>query len=93
MPRPVVIDFLPIERPQAALVRIVRGPARHDALSHGVDPSPELRQSPFRGSSAIRTAACAPVVGPDAFVLRSGVKLEPDGQSHVAEFDVDGGRM
>ena len=86
----VVIDFLPITRPQVALVRIVRG-LRGTMRFHT-----ELILRPNYGVAIPwikrdQDGSLRAVVGPDAFIMRTKAKLEPDGRRHGAEFLVAAG--
>ncbi len=86
----VVIDFLPILRPQLALVRIVRG------LRGSMRFRTELVLRPNYGVAIPwierdRDGSLRAFVGPDAFVMRTGVKLQPEGRRHCAEFTVAAG--
>lgn len=87
----VVIDFMPTElRPQAHLVRIVRG------LRGTVRFYTELIIRPNYGVAIPwvrrdKADDLRAVVGPDALILRSGVTLAPGDMRHCAEFNVSAG--
>jgi GH15 family glucan-1,4-alpha-glucosidase len=86
----VVIDFMTDRRPDCDLGRIVRG------LRGTVRFKTELVIRPNYGTAIpwVRHDAAgdlSAVVGPDAFILRSRLELEPDGRRHRAEFAVHAG--
>ena len=85
----VVIDFLPLTRPECHLVRIVRG------LRGTMRFCSELIIRPNYGIAIpwIRRdkEGLRAVVGPDALILRSVVDFEPEGRKHCAKFAVSAG--
>ncbi len=86
----VVIDFMPLTRPDCHLVRIVRG------LRGSLRFRSELIIRPDYGVAipwVRRTmdGSLTAVVGPDALILRSVVDYEPDGRRHIADFTVSAG--
>ena len=86
----VVIDFMPDTRPDCHLVRIVRG------LRGTVAFRTELVIRPNYGIAIPwiqreKDHSLRAVVGPDAFILRSDVMLEPNQRTHAAAFSVTAG--
>ena len=86
----LVVDFMPPMRPECYLVRIVQ------CLRGFVTFETELMLRPNYGIAipwVTREAddSLRAVVGPDAFVLYSDVRLEPKGQRHHAAFTVRAG--
>ena len=86
----VVIDFMPDTRPDCHLVRIVRG------LRGTLVFRTELIIRPNYGVAIPwirreKDGSLRAVVGPDAYILRSDVILEPDRRTHAATFSVSAG--
>ena len=86
----VVIDFMPLTRPDCHLVRVVRG------LRGSLRFRSELIIRPDYGTAIpwvrrTEDGSLTAVVGPDALILRSVVDFEPDGRRHCADFTVSAG--
>ena len=86
----VVIDVMPMTRPTCDLVRIVQG-LRGTMRFHT-----ELILRPNYGIALpwmkrAKDGSLRAVVGPDAYILRSDVKLEADGKRHCADFSISAG--
>ena len=86
----VVIDFMPPRRPECYLMRVVQG------LRGTVEFETELMLRPNYGIAIPwvrrdKDDSLRAVVGPDAFVLYSDLKLEPEGRRHVVTFSVGAG--
>lgn len=86
----IVTDFMPPLRPECYLVRMVQG------LRGSVDFEAELIVRPNYGIAIPWVQHDADgnlraVVGPDAMILYSDLRLQPDGRRHEVDFTVQAG--